>query len=83
MTRFAPTSLDLDGKVILITGGTGSFGRRFIETVLTRASPRKLIVYSRDELKQSEMQIDLAERFSRRSSTACASSWATCATASG
>jgi UDP-N-acetylglucosamine 4,6-dehydratase len=64
LTRFAPTSLDLDGKVILITGGTGSFGRRFIETVLTHANPRKLIVYSRDELKQSEMQYDLAERFS-------------------
>jgi len=61
--RFAPTSLDLDGKVILVTGGTGSFGRRFIETVLERARPRKLIVYSRDELKQHEMQIDLAERF--------------------
>ena len=64
MGRFAPTNLDLDGKVILVTGGTGSFGRRFIETVLTRAKPRKLIVYSRDELKQSEMQIDFAERFS-------------------
>ena len=64
MGRFTPTSLDLDGKVILVTGGTGSFGRRFIETVLTRCKPRKLIVYSRDELKQSEMQIDLAERFS-------------------
>ena len=63
MGRFAPTNLDLDGKVILVTGGTGSFGRRFIETVLSRAAPRKLIVYSRDELKQSEMQIDLAERF--------------------
>jgi len=62
--RFSPTNLDLDGKVILVTGGTGSFGRRFIETVLERAKPRKLIVYSRDELKQSEMQIDLAERFS-------------------
>jgi len=61
--RFAPTNLDLDGKVIFVTGGTGSFGRRFIETVLTCANPRKLIVYSRDELKQSEMQIDLAERF--------------------
>ncbi|CAN5579243.1 UDP-N-acetylglucosamine 4,6-dehydratase (inverting) [soil metagenome] len=63
MGRFAPTSLDLDGKVILVTGGTGSFGRRFIETVLLRAKPRKLIVYSRDELKQSEMQTDLAEKF--------------------
>ena len=64
MTRFAPTKLDLDGQVILITGGTGSFGRRFIETVLTRYRPRKLIVYSRDELKQSEMQTELRERFS-------------------
>jgi UDP-N-acetylglucosamine 4,6-dehydratase/5-epimerase len=61
--RFAPTSLDLDGKVILVTGGTGSFGRRFIDTVLNEAKPRKLIVYSRDELKQSDMQIDLAERY--------------------
>lgn len=63
MGRFAPSSLDLDGKVILVTGGTGSFGRRFIETVLLQARPRKLIVFSRDELKQSEMQADLAERF--------------------
>src|SRR6185436_5521845 len=61
--RFAPTQLDLDDKVILVTGATGSFGRRFVETVLANASPRKLIIYSRDELKQSEMQIDLAERF--------------------
>ncbi|HWA63281.1 MAG TPA: UDP-N-acetylglucosamine 4,6-dehydratase (inverting) [Caulobacteraceae bacterium] len=63
MGRFAPQSLDLDGKVILVTGGTGSFGRRFIDTVLARHSPRKVIVYSRDELKQHEMQIDLRERF--------------------
>jgi UDP-N-acetylglucosamine 4,6-dehydratase len=63
LSRFAPTNLDLDGKVILVTGGTGSFGRRFVEMVLERARPRKLIVYSRDELKQSEMQIELAERF--------------------
>jgi UDP-N-acetylglucosamine 4,6-dehydratase len=60
---FAPTTLDLDGKVILVTGGTGSFGRRFIDTVLSRSRPRKLIVYSRDELKQSEMQLELQEKF--------------------
>jgi UDP-N-acetylglucosamine 4,6-dehydratase/5-epimerase len=60
---FAPASLDLDDKVILITGGTGSFGRRFVEEVLTRAKPRKLIVYSRDELKQSDMQMELREKF--------------------
>jgi UDP-N-acetylglucosamine 4,6-dehydratase len=61
--RFSPKTLDLDGKVILVTGGTGSFGRRFIETVLRRASPRKVIIYSRDELKQSDMQMELREQF--------------------
>ena len=40
----------------MITGGTGSFGKRFIQTVLERYQVRKLIVYSRDELKQFEMQ---------------------------
>jgi UDP-N-acetylglucosamine 4,6-dehydratase len=61
--RFAAHDVDLDGKAILITGGTGSFGRAFIETALGRHGPRKLIVYSRDELKQSEMQQDLSLRF--------------------
>jgi len=61
--RFSPQSLDLDGRVILVTGGTGSFGRRFIETVLKRSSPRKVIIYSRDELKQSDMQLELREQF--------------------
>lgn len=42
-------------KSILVTGGTGSFGRRFIATVLERYKPRRLIVFSRDELKQYEM----------------------------
>jgi UDP-N-acetylglucosamine 4,6-dehydratase len=46
----------LDDKTILITGGTGSFGRKFIDTILRRSSPRKIIVFSRDELKQFEMQ---------------------------
>ncbi|MES2033815.1 MAG: UDP-N-acetylglucosamine 4,6-dehydratase (inverting) [Pseudomonadota bacterium] len=63
MAGFAPDTLDLDGKVILITGGTGSFGRRFVETLLTRYRPRKVIVYSRDELKQSDMQQELREQF--------------------
>ncbi len=62
MSRFSPQNLDLDGKVILVTGGTGSFGRRFIETVLKQADPRKVIIYSRDELKQSDMQIELREQ---------------------
>jgi UDP-N-acetylglucosamine 4,6-dehydratase/5-epimerase len=46
----------LDGKSVLVTGGTGSFGKRFIATALERHAPAKLIVYSRDELKQFEMQ---------------------------
>jgi UDP-N-acetylglucosamine 4,6-dehydratase len=63
LRQFASSQLNLDGKVVLVTGGTGSFGRRFIETVLARWAPRKLIVYSRDELKQYDMQLELAERF--------------------
>jgi len=47
--------LDLDEKTILITGGTGSFGRRFAATMLERHRPTKVIVFSRDELKQFEM----------------------------
>lgn len=46
----------LDNKTLLVTGGTGSFGKRFISTVLERFKPRRVIVYSRDELKQFEMQ---------------------------
>jgi len=43
-------------KVILITGGTGSFGKKFVEVMLKEYHPKKLIVYSRDELKQLEMR---------------------------
>jgi len=46
----------LNNKTILITGGTGSFGRKFIKTVLEKFEPKKIIVFSRDELKQFEMQ---------------------------
>jgi UDP-N-acetylglucosamine 4,6-dehydratase len=45
-----------DDKSILITGGTGSFGKLYIRNLLARYQPRRLIVYSRDELKQFEMQ---------------------------
>jgi len=48
-------AFSLDDKVILVTGATGSFGRAFVRRVLSRYRPRKLIVYSRDELKQFEM----------------------------
>lgn len=49
-------------KSILVTGGTGSFGRRFIATLLDRYEPRRVIVYSRDELKQYEMQQDFPQK---------------------
>ena len=45
-----------NNKSILITGGTGSFGKKFIEIVLKKFTPKKIIVFSRDELKQFEMQ---------------------------
>jgi UDP-N-acetylglucosamine 4,6-dehydratase/5-epimerase len=43
-------------KVVLITGGTGSFGKKFVEIMLKDSQPKKIIIYSRDELKQYEMQ---------------------------
>lgn len=45
----------LNAKNILITGGTGSFGKQFVRTILKRYKPNKIIIYSRDELKQFEM----------------------------
>lgn len=45
-----------NGKTILITGGTGSFGKKYTKTILERYSPKRLIIFSRDELKQFEMQ---------------------------
>lgn len=48
----------LDGTSILITGGTGSFGKRFVKRVLDRYEPQRLVVYSRDELKQFHMRQD-------------------------
>lgn len=46
----------LDGKSLLVTGGTGSFGKKFIRSVLDTSKARRIIVYSRDELKQYEMR---------------------------
>ena len=48
--------MTLDDKVILVTGGTGSFGQKFTDIVLREYRPRKLIIFSRDELKQHEMR---------------------------
>lgn len=50
--------MKFDGKNVLITGGTGSFGKKFSEIMLREHDPRRLIIYSRDELKQSDMMCD-------------------------
>jgi UDP-glucose 4-epimerase len=54
-----------DDKSILITGGTGSFGHHCVQTLLERTNARRIIVFSRDELKQSQMQSALAEHNGR------------------
>jgi UDP-N-acetylglucosamine 4,6-dehydratase len=48
--------MDWTSQVVLITGGTGSFGKKFIQTMLAEYHPYKLIIFSRDELKQHEMR---------------------------
>jgi len=53
---FTQPWLDLNDKSVLITGGTGSFGKHFVKTVIEKYKPRRLIIFSRDELKQFEMQ---------------------------
>ena len=52
----------LNNKTILITGGTGSFGRKFVNYILDNYKPKKLIIFSRDELKQSQMSADLTPK---------------------
>lgn len=52
----------LNGKNILITGGTGSFGKKFLEMVFQRFNPNKVIIYSRDEFKQSVMKTEYADK---------------------
>ncbi len=49
--------MDWSKKVILVTGGTGSFGKKFVEIMLRDYNPAKMIVFSRDELKQHEMRV--------------------------
>ena len=51
-------SVTIVGVTILVTGGTGSFGRAFIRHVLDNFNPAKLIIYSRDELKQHNMRAE-------------------------
>ena len=56
-----------NNKTILITGGTGSFGHAFVKMTLKKHNPKKIVIFSRDEMKQWEMQKlykdDKRERF--------------------
>lgn len=57
--RFDGSTIDLNDRSILITGGTGSFGKCLVHTVLKQFQPCRLVIFSRDELKQSDMAHDL------------------------
>ncbi|HAO90891.1 MAG: UDP-N-acetylglucosamine 4,6-dehydratase (inverting) [Succinivibrio sp.] len=60
MDIFLKVAEYLKGKTLLVTGGTGSFGNKFVKTLLDNYDIKKVIIYSRDELKQYEMQQRLA-----------------------
>ena len=53
----------LNGKTVLVTGGTGSFGHKFLEMVLERYNPHRIIIYSRDEFKQHLMKTKMSEKY--------------------
>lgn len=57
----------LNNKTILVTGGTGSFGNRFVEYVLENYNPKKIIIYSRDEFKQFNMQNKMKRLYPEKS----------------
>ncbi|MDB2548545.1 UDP-N-acetylglucosamine 4,6-dehydratase (inverting) [Paracoccaceae bacterium] len=62
MKNFINPVPNLDAKTVLVTGGTGSFGRAFVKEVLDRFTPKKLIIFSRDELKQFDFKQSLDDR---------------------
>ena len=57
----------LNDKVVFITGGTGSFGKRFTERVLKEYNPKKIIIYSRDEFKQDLMKKEFLQKYPEKS----------------
>lgn len=58
--KFDRPAVDLSGSSVLVTGGTGSFARAFVDAVLSRNPPRRLVVFSRDEQKQDAMAREVA-----------------------
>ena len=61
--RFDQPSFDLEGRSVLVTGGTGSFGTAFVRRLLTRSSSPRIVVYSRDEQKHETMARALQAEF--------------------
>lgn len=59
---FLGSTCDLNGRSILITGGTGSFGKEFVKLILQRFKPERIVIFSRDELKQYEMAQDYSDQ---------------------
>jgi len=59
-TKSKASTMSFDGKSLLVTGGTGSFGKQFIRTVLDRWKPRRIVVFSRDEVKQYDMAHEIS-----------------------
>ena len=53
----------LNNKTVLITGGTGSFGKKFLERILDKYNPHRIIIYSRDEYKQSVMKAEYSKKY--------------------
>lgn len=62
----SPSRFSWAGKRVLVTGATGSFGRRFVEVLRAEQAPRRIVIFSRDEQKQHEMQQTLPESDSVR-----------------
>ena len=63
LRSFVDSDLKLGGLSILVTGGTGSFGQAFVQTVLERYDVHRIIVFSRDEAKQHDMSLQVTQRF--------------------
>jgi UDP-N-acetylglucosamine 4,6-dehydratase len=64
LRTFAEPEVDLSGQSVLVTGGTGSFGKAFVRRLLERNKARKVIVFSRDEFRQSQMMAEFpTEKF--------------------
>lgn len=61
--KFDRPAVDMSGKSVLVTGGTGSFARAFVDTLLSKNPPRRLVVFSRDEQKQDTMAREVAAAY--------------------